>query len=74
MQEEQRETYRNTVREALAIVGSEDVLAVRLKVTRAELRQWIEGELDVPTSAFLDAVDIVVQAKVQEISGDRKTH
>ena len=74
MQEEQRDTYRSTVREALAIVGSEDALALRLKVTRAELRQWIDGELDVPTSAFLDAVDIVVQAKVQEISGNRKTH
>ena len=72
--EEQRETYRNTVREALAIVGSEEALALRLKVTRAELRQWIDGELDVPTNAFLDAVDIVVQAKIQEITGDRHAH
>jgi DNA-binding transcriptional regulator YdaS (Cro superfamily) len=74
MQEEQRETYRNTVREALAIVGSEDALALRLRVSRQELRQWIDGELDVPTRAFLDAVDIVVQAKIQQIGGDRKTH
>ena len=74
MQEEQRETYRNTVREALGIVGSEDALALRLKVSRQELRQWLDGAEKVPTTAFLDAVDIVVRAKVQEITGDRKTH
>jgi DNA-binding transcriptional regulator YdaS (Cro superfamily) len=72
--EEQRETYRKTVREALAIVGSEEALALRLKVTRTELRQWIDGGADVPTRAFLEAVDIVVQARVQRITGDRKTH
>lgn len=72
--QERRETYRGTLREALAIAGSEEALAARLKVSPAQLHQWLESDDDIPTSAFLDAVDVVVAAKVQEISTGRKSH
>ena len=72
--QERTETYRNTLRQALAIAGSEEALAMRLKVSPEQLHKWLESDDDIPTSAFLGAVDVVVEAKVQEISGGRKSH
>jgi DNA-binding transcriptional regulator YdaS (Cro superfamily) len=69
---EQRETYRNTLRYALSIVGSELALAVRLRVTAAKLKSWLDGTETVPTSAFLDAVDIVVGATPMEMARSRE--
>ena len=74
MQEERRETYRNTLRQALTIAGSEEALAARLQVSPEQLHSWLESDDDIPTSAFLGAVDVVVEAKVQETSGGGKSH
>jgi len=72
--QDQRETYRNTLMEAMAIAGSEQALAIRLQVSTEQVRKWLKGADEIPTSAFLDAVDVVVEAKVQQITGERKAH
>ncbi len=74
MPEERKDMYRNTLREAAVIAGGEEALATRLTVPPEQLHRWLESDEEIPTSAFLDAVDVVVEAKVQEISGDRKSH
>ena len=69
---EQRETYRNTLSYALAIAGGEMALAVRLRVTVAKLRDWLEGLEPVPDAAFLDAVDVIVRAAPADIARARE--
>lgn len=66
------ETYRNTLSYALAIAGGEMALAVRLRVTVAKLRDWLEGIESVPDAAFLDAVDVIVGAKSADIARARE--
>jgi hypothetical protein len=66
-----RETYRDLLVYAIAITGSEASLAVRLNVTVAELRNWLEGIADIPMGIFLGTVDVVVQATPEEISRSR---
>jgi DNA-binding transcriptional regulator YdaS (Cro superfamily) len=69
---EQRETYRNTLRYALTIVGNEIALAVRLRVTPAKLSDWLDGSEPIPVAAFLDAVDVVVGATAAEMARSRE--
>jgi hypothetical protein len=68
---EQRETYRNTLRYALAIAGSEQALAFRLRVPIAVLKVWLHGIEPVPAPVFLDAVDIIVVATPADIARSR---
>jgi len=60
MEPQRRETYRNTLKRALAIAGSADALAARLKVSRAQLQHWLDGAEPIPIPSFLDAVDMVI--------------
>ena len=72
---EQGETYRSTLQYALAIAGSELVLAARLRVPVAVLRGWLAGVDPVPDRAFLDAVDLIVAATPLDIARAREaTH
>lgn len=68
---DRKETYRNTLRYALAIAGSELNLSVRMKVTVSKLRIWLDGMEAVPDAAFLAAVDVVVGATPAEIARSR---
>lgn len=69
---EQADTYRNTLRYALAIAGDETVLALRLKVAVARLRSWLEGFEVIPDAAFLEAVDVIVSASPSDIARIRE--
>jgi hypothetical protein len=60
MEPQHRETYRNTLRRALAIAGGEAALASRLQVSAGQLKAWLDGSEPIPVQAFLDAVDLVV--------------
>jgi DNA-binding transcriptional regulator YdaS (Cro superfamily) len=53
-------------------VGDELALAVRLGITPAKLKSWLDGSEPVPASAFLDAVDIIVGATPTEIARSRE--
>jgi len=68
---DQRETYRNTLKYALAIAGNEQTLAFRLRVTVATLKIWLHGVEAVPTAVFLDAVDVIVTATPADIARSR---
>lgn len=49
-----------TLARAALIVGSEELLALRLAVDPEVLRRWLQGQQQPPIEAFLRAVDIVV--------------
>jgi len=66
-----RETYRNTLRYALAIVGSDLALSVRLKVPVAILKNWLDGVEPMPDAAFLHVVDLIVATTPDEIARTR---
>jgi hypothetical protein len=56
---------------AASIAGSERELAVRMKVPIGLLTTWLSGIEEVPASAFLAAVDVIVAATPEEISRSR---
>jgi DNA-binding transcriptional regulator YdaS (Cro superfamily) len=49
-----------TLRRAAALVGGEQELALRLKVTPSHLVLWMAGAAVPPADVFLRAVDIVM--------------
>jgi len=69
---EQRETYLNTLKYAVAIAGGELHLAVRLRVPVAKLQSWLHGVDPIPTPTFLDAVDVIVAATPHDIARTRE--
>ena len=60
--------YRDTLFYALALAGSERELAERLKVTVAQLENWLSGVDDVPERIFQAALDVVIGSSRQAIS------
>lgn len=62
--------HARTVRRASEIVGGVVVLAGRLGVRDAFIKNWIEGELTVPDEIFLRCVDIVNADQLKDITGD----
>lgn len=63
------EIYRNTLRAAVRIAGSELSVARHLGVALPQLKSWLEGVEDVPESAFLGAADIVIDRNLIPSSG-----
>ena len=53
------DVYVRTLERAAQIVGSEDALALRLKVTPSHLSLWLHGAERPPVEIFLRAVDLV---------------
>jgi hypothetical protein len=70
---DERETYRATLQYAVEIAGSEPALAARLNVPLGLLKNWLDGIAEAPTSAFLDAVDVIVSATPAEIARCRES-
>jgi hypothetical protein len=68
----QKETYRKTLEYALGIAGSEFALSVRMKVSLAVLRNWLAGISEIPTVAFLDAIDVIAAASPADIARSRE--
>jgi hypothetical protein len=54
------ETYRNTLRYALALAGGEVALAARLNVSVVQIRNWLEGVEPVTDDTFLRVLDVVI--------------
>lgn len=54
-----QQTYRQTLRHALAIAGGPVFLAAQLNVGVAELTRWVHGEDAIPDGVFLHAVDVI---------------
>jgi len=53
-------TYSRTLHRACLILGGVAQLAVQLQVTEAELRSWLEGEIEPPLEVFLAAVEVLL--------------
>ncbi|HUQ26028.1 MAG TPA: YdaS family helix-turn-helix protein [Burkholderiales bacterium] len=66
------ETYRNTLTYALAIAGSERMLAARLGVKMPQIVNWLMGVEPIPTAVFLKVVDVVLNATAEEIKVSRE--
>jgi DNA-binding transcriptional regulator YdaS (Cro superfamily) len=65
------QVHVRTLRRAAALVGGEDELALRIKVTPSHLVLWLAGVEVPPADVFLRAVDIVMDhvqpsARIQE--------
>ena len=56
--------HAKTLQRAAEIVGGEQQLALRLKVTPSHLALWIQGIELPPGDIFLQAVDLVVDNDV----------
>lgn len=56
--------HAKTLQRAAEIVGGEQQLALRLKVTPSHLALWIQGIERPPGDIFLKAVDLVVDYDV----------
>ena len=67
-----RDTYRDTLAYALAIAGSEQALAEKLKVTVPRLENWLGGIEEIPDRVFLAAVDVVADASREAIIRSRE--
>ena len=57
----ERDVYLRTLRRAAELVGDQELLARRLKVTPSHLALWIQGVEAPPTYVFLRAVDVVAE-------------
>ena len=66
-----RETYRDTLLYAVAIVGSERELAGQLSVTVQQLKNWLSGAERVPDRAFHAALDLVIESSPRAIFRSR---
>ena len=67
-----RDTYRDTLSYALAIAGSEQALAEKLKVSVPQLENWLTGVEHIPDRVFLAAVDVVADASREAITRSRE--
>lgn len=56
--------HSKTLQRAAEIVGGEQQLALRLKVTPSHLALWIQGIEQPPGDIFLQAVDLVLDNDV----------
>ena len=55
----QTDVYLRTLRRAAELLGDEEALARRLKVTPSHLALWMQGVESPPTHVFLRAVDLL---------------
>jgi hypothetical protein len=58
--------HQRCVERAAEIAGSEKALAAALNVTVLRVRLWKAGGVQLPGNAFLQCVDIILQATVQD--------
>jgi DNA-binding transcriptional regulator YdaS (Cro superfamily) len=60
--------HARTLQRAAEIAGGEEKLALRLSVTPSHLALWIKGMAEPPAHVFLEAVDLVLERDVRELS------
>jgi DNA-binding transcriptional regulator YdaS (Cro superfamily) len=59
--------YVRTLQRAAELVGGEEALARRLKVTPSHLALWLRGIVSPPCDYFLKAADIVSEHEVRRL-------
>jgi DNA-binding transcriptional regulator YdaS (Cro superfamily) len=59
--------YSRTLQRAAELVGGEEALALRLKVTPSHLALWIRDLASPPGDVFLRAADIVSEHELKQI-------
>jgi hypothetical protein len=62
------ELYVKTLQRAAEIVGGEQELALRLKVTPSHLALWLRGVEKPPGAIFLRAVDLVMEYEMARLA------
>lgn len=62
------ELYVKTLQRAAEIVGGEQELALRLKVTPSHLALWLNGVEKPPGAIFLRAVDLVMEHELAKLA------
>lgn len=60
--------YIRTLQRAAELVGGEEALARRLKVTPSHLALWLHGTVSPPCDFFLKAADIVSEHEIQQLA------
>lgn len=65
--------YVNTLRKAAELVGGEQPLALRLKVTPSHLALWLKGLAVPPGDIFLRAADIVGEHELRALAKKLET-
>ena len=60
-----------TLKRAAEIVGGEQQLALKLKVTPSHLALWLEGLATPPGDVFLRAVDLVTDDELSRLTATR---
>jgi hypothetical protein len=67
-----REPHRDTLRYALAHLGSKHELAARLNVSNTMLDNWLCGIDAVPDYVFMAAVDLIVASSIETRARSRE--
>lgn len=63
-----RETlYTRALRRASELLGGENVLAARLRVSRTAVTLWMSGLAGVPDDVFLKVVDLLLERKLSDM-------
>jgi hypothetical protein len=60
-------TYARALARAAEIAGSIEALAVKLHISPAIVRAWINGTQEVPVPVFLIVVDLLMDRELAEI-------
>jgi DNA-binding transcriptional regulator YdaS (Cro superfamily) len=60
--------YVRTLQRAAELVGGEEALARRLKVTPSHLALWLHGVVLPPCDFFLKAADIVSEHEIEQLT------
>lgn len=63
------DVHVRTLKRAVEIVGGEQELALRLKVTPSHLALWLQGIETPPGDIFLQAVDLVMEVSSPQRPG-----
>jgi DNA-binding transcriptional regulator YdaS (Cro superfamily) len=65
------ELHVKTLKRAAEIVGGEQQLALKLRVTPSHLALWLEGIATPPGDVFLRAVDLVTDDELFRLAAPR---
>lgn len=63
----QNAVYRRALQRAAQLVGSTELLAVRLAVPVPQLKAWLEGREPCPGDVFLTVVDLLVDSDLSSL-------
>ena len=59
--QDESDTYRTAVANAVRVVGGAEELAQRLGVTQSEVERWVRGDSKPSMGTFLKVIDILLE-------------